>query len=280
MSAPFITAYDNNVVNDHMGKAVKVTARAYNTHDIISSIPNVLFYGRDDGFVLNAINPTIIDSWTNRIIGGVAAPTGAGGSASPTISASSINGLPAANFLRTSNQYMSFGTSLGKPANFTVIVVGMTTNISLSLAQTFFGSTNNTGQSKYSWGFIVNRQDWPGKLESSNSDGTNFSLHYSSETAFVNNTFNIYVSRYTSGNNYTELFLQTTPLTRVVYSNAATTNAGTAYGASIGRSGELPSTSYNTHLNGKIAALVVANRALADCEISQIVSIFKSRYNI
>ena len=38
MSSPFITPYDKNVLSDHMGKAVKVTERAYNTSFITTDL--------------------------------------------------------------------------------------------------------------------------------------------------------------------------------------------------------------------------------------------------
>jgi hypothetical protein len=153
----------------------------------------------------------------------------------PTLVADVLAGEPVIQF--DGNDFLSFGTLLGKPANWTVFVVGMFA--SQPSISTMCGSGESTGLSAHCWGFIgAGRTANDNKLEWQFGNGSNYSWGRSSTPVITNNNWFFCCRRYTSG--------QTIVVDRVNGSSSsvtqeftgASTTAGTPYSFALGRMGD------------------------------------------
>jgi hypothetical protein len=186
-----------------------------------------------------------------------------------------INNLPVVRFTRANTHFLSLATTLGKPANFTVIVVGCTTNITLS--QAFTASTFSSAGRDF-WGVIQNNgaAGLQGNQNYVFGDGTNSSSGNSSSAVFSNSTFAIHSTRYTDGANFQEIWKNGIAQAITPTSTGATTCGGTAGEFAIGRAGGWLS----NYLDGDIAELIIADESISNEDLTNIHNYLKSEYNL
>jgi VCBS repeat-containing protein len=153
----------------------------------------------------------------------------------PTLVTDALNGQPVVQF--DGNDWLSFGTVLGKPANFTVFVVGMFA--SMGAKTNMCGSGNSTGASATYWGDIgVGRTANDGKIEYLFSDGTNYSFGRSTSAVITSGNWFLCCRRYTNGQDRVVDRVNGTPQPVTKNDGTATSNGGTAFEYSLGRGGE------------------------------------------
>lgn len=197
----------------------------------------------------------------------------------PTYETNEINSLPTVRFDGT-DDFLTLGTALGKPANWTVFVV-MNTSSTSPTAQTLIGSAASSGNSNTIWGQIAISNNWLGSspqgsmIYNFGEDPGSASYGYTT-SGVVNISTNYCLSaRYTSGNNYVELFEggDSKSLTKV--STLATASSGTVYDFSIGRLGEITGSNFV----GDIAEVIIYSKSLTDTELGQVETYIDNKYN-
>lgn len=183
---------------------------------------------------VDANNATLIGSAVSALtdkVGGVVAATQATSAGQPTLVADVLNGENVIQF--DGGDYLSFGTTLGKPANWTVFIVGMFDNLPTGSAVCLCGSMDVGGANYRAWGrcLAFNGESWYAF-----GDGTAYSSGYYAG-AFSNDTWFMEAQTYTSGDNYVKKFLNGVEKTQTKSSTSATSCDGTAYEYAIGRQG-------------------------------------------
>ena len=210
------------------------------------------------------LNGSTIAAMTDKV-GGVIAASQPTAAAQPTLVADVLNGEDVMQF--DGADWLSFGTALGKPANWTIFVVGMFA--SMGAKTNMCGSGNAAGQSAMYWGDIgVGRAANDGKIEYSFGDGTNYSYGRSTSAVVTTGQWFFCCRRYTSG--------QDSPVDRVngvgspvsKESVAATACGGTAYAYRIGMAGEYAG-QYLTS-GSRFKGFVCVPSAISDADASRL----------
>ncbi len=141
------------------------------------------------GITLNAGN---VSNWADQSgNGNDAIETSAANQ--PFYNTTGLNSFPTLDF-DGNNDFLTFGTSLGKPANFTVIIIFKIPDISISnsyLCGCFSGDVNGL------WGTIgVSPGGVSGTIRSHNSNSGGFSADNSNSALIANNTPAIFTVKY------------------------------------------------------------------------------------
>jgi hypothetical protein len=175
----------------------------------------------------------------------------------PALLENAKNGLRALD-LDGSNDFLSLGTSLGKPSNFTVIVMAVFDD--MTTKRNLCGSMNSTGSSNTCWGDIgAGRTSNDGKFEYSISDGTNYSYGRSTNNSISSGSWFIFESLYVGGNKPKQ-YLDGLEVSVTYETGTATSCGGTAYNFSIGRPGD-----YNgQYFDGKLLDIIIFKFAIAE----------------
>jgi len=168
-------------------------------------------------------------------------------SAMPTVSAAALNGLSVLTFDGT-NDFLTLGTVLGRPANYTVFAVSRLTK-ALSSAQAVIASMMDTGESKNSCLTMVNDA---GKCFWNYGNGSDYRWGYPNG-AFTLNTFAQHCLIHTHGTQNEAVFRDGALLTNAGLAGTATANSGAAQTTSIGRLGGFN----GWYLGGDVAEVVV-----------------------
>ena len=163
------------------------------------------------------------------------------------------NGKPSIKF-DGNDDYLYCGLLNGgtKPANFSTLVVAKFNT--LATTQSIFGSSNNLGQSKFSYNYFNNRNTKPGQLETGSGDGINFRVSYTTEI-FSNNTQYLFEHFYRSSvspYHGTILWNGSIKTPNDVFGGTGTSNGGIEYVTTIGRFGEWN----GFYLNGTVQEIV------------------------
>lgn len=242
---------------------------------LILNIPTIYCWFRTDkGECFNLTNLSIntwYDHSGNNRHGSQATST-----AKPTLTYGFYNGYNAVYF--DGNDFLSLG-ALSKEANYTTFVVGYTTDNTSNCW--FFGSMSSDGWTTKAWNSIaiLNTGGVAGRMAYYFGDSVNVngSRGHSTVQNAINNKFGLFNLKYTSGQNYCDLYYNGIPqtITKVLTSNTST--SGTAYGLSIGREGDFTGGGY---LNGYILEIISYNTALSDGDRLIITNYLKSKYKI
>lgn len=155
--------------------------------------------------------------------------------AQPILVAAALNGEDVMQF--DGADWLTFGTALGKPANWTVFVVGMFA--SMASKTNMCGSGDAAGASTTYWGDIgVGRTANDGKIEYSFGDGTAYSYGRSVSSIVTSGNWFITCRRYASGNDRPADRVNGSDSAVAKESGTATTTSGASYAYSLGRTGE------------------------------------------
>lgn len=189
-----------------------------------------------------------------------------------TISTADLNGLD--TFRYNGSAHQSLGTLLGKPANYTISAVVKADDA--ATRQTAFASFNSGGEGITSWGVLILSQTAkPSKsVYTSFGNGTVFRDSTTPIDTFVNGTYHLVTLRYTSGDGFTEVFvdgvLQTT-----IETGTSTSCAGTAFEFALGRAGAVPSV---IQLTGNIASLTQYDQSISNADKAALENYYTTRY--
>ena len=164
--------------------------------------------------------------------------------------------------------FLSFGTALGKPANWTIFVVGMFASQPAG-AGYLCCSCNSSAKSATSWGGIAaGRTANDGKLEYQFGNGTNYSYGRSTNAVISNGNWFLVCRRYTSGQDRVVDRVNGVASAVTWDSGSATTTAGTAFGFSIGRLGEA---NLNYFPNGsQLKGFICVPTAISDSDAAKL----------
>lgn len=186
-------------------------------------------------------------------------------SSRPTLIAGGLGGEDVLQF--DGGDFLSFGTVLGKPSNWTVFVVGMFA--SMGAKTNMCGSGKSTGQSATYWGDIgVGRTANDGKIEYSFGDGANYSVGRSTNQVVTSGNWFLCCRRYTSGQDRVADRVNGTPQAVTKLDGAAIACSGTAYAYCIGRVGDF-NAQYLT-ANSRFKGFVFVPSAISDADAQRL----------
>lgn len=165
--------------------------------------------------------------------------------------------------------FLSLGTSLGKPGTYTVFTLGMWASMPAG-PTVLCGSSDTTAHSTYSWGVMsAGRIENDGKIEWKFGDGTNYKYGRTSDQCIAPGVWELMSQRYTSGDDLATVRVNGVNYSTVALGGSGTSCSGTAYPFSLGRPG-----SYNGQYfpsgSGVKALIVVCGVSLSDLEIEKI----------
>jgi hypothetical protein len=173
------------------------------------------------------------------------------GTARPVIVTAELNGQDVIRF-DGSDDNLTLGTQLGKPANYTIYAVAKFTK-ALSGNQGLYGSINSGGSSATTWGTAFNRGTRAGQHEWSYGDGTAWRLGYSSSASFVINEWNLYGLVHANGTQNESVYKNGLVIANTGLSGTAMAVAGTAEAWKLGQWGDYASTFFG----GDFAEIVI-----------------------
>jgi VCBS repeat-containing protein len=183
----------------------------------------------------------------------------------PTLVTDVLNGQPVIQF--DGNDWLSFGTAMGKPANFTVFVVGMFASMGAKV--NMCGSGNSAGASATYWGDIgVGRTANDGKIEYFFSDGPNYSFGRSTNAVITSGNWFLCCRRYTNGQDRVVDRVNGTSQSVTKNDGTATSNGGTAFQYSLGRSGEWNGQYFPS--GSRLKGFVCAPSAISDADAARL----------
>ncbi len=175
----------------------------------------------------------------------------------PALLENAKNGLRALDF-DGSNDFLNLGTVLGKPANFTVIVLAVFDT--MATKRNICGSGNSAGQSSTGWGDIgAGRTSNDGKFEYSIGDGTNYAYGRSTNNVISAGSWFIFESLY-SGGNKPKQYLDGLEIPVTYEDGTGVSCGGTAYNFSIGKSGEYA----GQYFDGKLLDTIIFKFAIVE----------------
>lgn len=176
------------------------------------------------------LNGSTIAAMADKIWGVITASQSTA-SAQPTLVSGGLNGTDVMQF--DGADWLSFGTALGKPASYTVFVVGLFAKVDGAATYHLCGMAEASGSATKMWGRCAayNSQSW----YSFGNDAL-YSYGYVA-SAFSANSWFMQLSRYTNGQNKESIRINGTNKTVVASASNATSCSGTAYEYSIGRLG-------------------------------------------
>jgi hypothetical protein len=253
---PFICISQRYITN---GKGLLITSGKTSSQAVVDFLPTDIAglqywtYG-DKGIVWSG---TGVSQWTDQSGKNFNATQSVAAKQYDTIQ-NAIDGHTVVYYNGNSN-FLTLGTQLGKPANWTIFVVGATANNAAD--QCFVNSCNSAGQSNTMWGrieLITNKLYYI----VANGVSAQFSNGYTTNTIMTNNNWDVITQRYTSGNDAAEYWVNNTSKVITKLTTTSTTSAGTAYPFSIGRYGDYD----GFYLAGGIAEVIIFNVPLSEVD--------------
>ena len=173
-----------------------------------------------------------IAAMTDKVGGTIQATQGTS-TARPTLVADALGTEDVIQF--DGGDFLSLGTTLGKPANWSIFVVGMFDNLPTGANACMCGSIDSGGTNSRGWGRCLsyNGQSW---YNFGNGSVASYGYYAS---AFSDDGWFMEAQTYTSGDNYVRQYLNGVEKTPTKSATAATACSGTAYEYAIGRHGAL-----------------------------------------
>jgi len=210
------------------------------------------------------LNGSTVSAMTDKIAGTITATQGTV-SSQPTLVPSVLNGEPVIQF--DGSDWLSFGTALGRPANWTIFAVAM--YASQPSGATFTCGAYAAGGSAFSWGMIgAGRTLNDGKLEYGYGNDSAWSYGRSSAAVISNSSWFLCCRRYTAGAD--RVVDRVNGMTSAVTkdSGTATSSTGAVYNFSIGRTGD-----YNAQYlpNGsRLKGFICVPSAISDADAQKL----------
>lgn len=170
--------------------------------------------------------------------------------ARPTVSSAALNGLDVLLF-DGSNDFLTLGTELGKPQNYTVFAVAKFTK-ALGNNQALILSGHSSGDSYYNWGGICNDGTQSGKHFWQYGNNSGYRWGYGAG-AFTVGQWGQHVVRHEDGIQDESTWANGSELTNSGMAGTATAVSGTAYEMVIGKYGALNS----WYFGGEVAEIVI-----------------------
>lgn len=214
-----------------------------------------------------------VANWTSR--GGIAATASQATAANQPI-VRTVGGVREVYF-DGSNDFLSLGTALGKPGNFTVVVVAAKRTTARRI---ILGSFDSAGNTASAWGMIdvavdgvAGSHGW--EFGNSTLSGlASYSYGETSTAAFVANEWATHIQRYVAGATAPHIRKGSRVLATKTPVGTATSVGGTAHPYSIGRGGD-----YNgLYYDGSIRAVAIAREALTDAETDELSGYLAAKY--
>jgi hypothetical protein len=160
-----------------------LASQASASFDPLSSSPALWLKNSDITTLFQDAGRTTAITTDAQTIGGITDKSGTDNHASqsaanaePAYKANIQNGKSVCRFtggVGADGDYLSIGTGLGKPANWTIIIAGISMNVSATLMY-LFGSQSAAGANATAWGIAVLNYPSTGKLTVIWGDGTNY----------------------------------------------------------------------------------------------------------
>lgn len=163
-------------------------------------------------------------------------------------------------FTAASKHYYTLGTNLGKPANFSLIVVAKVTDV--TTVQLLLGSSDAAATGAKRWGEVVTKVTNNGDLFYIFSNGTYYSYGLSGVGTISSNTTFLHSQVYSNGTDHASLYKNGSLLSVTEVITTATANSGTAENYSIGRSGDNDA----FYFGGTLFVHMVFNTPLSDTQ--------------
>lgn len=212
------------------------------------------------GLWLDAADPntiTLVSSavsqWADKSGNSRHATQGTSG-ARPTVAASAINGKDALAFDGV-DDFLTLGTELGRPSNYTVFSVSKITR-ALSNVQAVIAAIDSSGNSRNSCMSVAN--DGGAAFWQYGYNGLMYRWGYGAG-GFTLDTVAMHCLTHTNGTQDESVYRNGNMLTNDSLAGTATANSGTAYSASIGRLGDFN----GWYFGGNIAEVVVILSAIS-----------------
>lgn len=191
------------------------------------------------------LESSVVSQWSDK--SGNASHATASGSTRPAVSAAALNGLDVLTF-DGSDDFMTIGTVLGRPSNYTVFAVSRPTK-ALSNLQAVISSVDSAGNSRNSCLTLANDG---GSTFWNYGNYSNYRWGYAGG-GFTVNTFAQHCLLHTNGTQNESVYRNGTLLTNSGLAGTATANSGTAQTTSIGRFGAFN----GWYFGGNVAEIVV-----------------------
>ena len=193
----------------------------------------------------------------------------------PTLKLNQQNSLPTILFTSASSTFLTLGTALGRPRNYTIFCV-MAVD-SPTTRQIPHGSISSAGASDTAWGdYVVSQTGTTSASANPNfGDGTNNTSVYT-PAVWVASTYNYMTYIHRDNDTTINVWKNGTQQSVTALSSAAYQNYGHVYNFSLGREGD-----YNgLYLQGHIGEFIVYNGALVPSDRASVESYLSTRWGI
>lgn len=206
-----------------------------------------------------------VSSWADQSGNNNNATQGTG-SYQPQLQSTSIG---SAIFFDGTDNYLTLGTQLGKPANWTIfIVMAMASTTS---SQFVLASSDAANNLKSTWGYI---RYYSGTYRGIYGDDVSYSITNSVDTQFTSSIFSQHTIRYIDGDTKVDLWKTGTTQAVTIDASGANSCEGTAYEMAIGRCG-----AYNgEYARVYVAELIIYNAALSNNNIDLVEGYLREKY--
>ncbi len=180
----------------------------------------------------------------------------------PVYKTNILNGKPVVRFTAASSQYLTFGTALGRTANYTIFIVAMITDTTPQ--QTFLRSMGSSPSAVQTWFDFSNWTDIAPRntLYYCFGNDTNGSDGRTGAVITANQYF-IGGQRYTAGQNACDMWFNGESKAVITAATAATAATGTSRETAIGRGGAYG----GWYLGGDMAEAIIFTKALTTSEM-------------
>lgn len=211
---------------------------------------NILFYGKDGA--KQTIVSGKLSKWEDFYNNGEYCEQSTAGSR-PTVNGDSIefDGV---------DDFLTFSTRLGKPANFTIIAKFKVNNA--SALSRVFGSFDGVSAST-AWGNLDSFASSPGDLQTFHSNDSNYSYGKTDGGVLTNGQWAIIAIKYTAGQTTRKFYKNGLEISQTDISVLANSNSGGSYEYCIGRLGALNS----DYFNGSLKSFLIFDTAVDDNDI-------------
>lgn len=231
-------------------------------------LSNLQLWLKPEDLVLNNNDP--IATWADAS-GNAFNATQATAGKKPLFKTNILNGYPAVRFDGV-DDYLTVGTALGKPGNYTVFAV--ISKVDVSVLAIAFGSIASSGATGTARGLLEVGISGSGSVANFFGDGTNFRVG-STAGAIANNTPALYTKQYTSGQTVEQLWKRGVSQTVTdILGGTASCVAGTAQEFALGRGGALDT----YYWGGDIVELIIYNTSLASYQRQQVEAYLINKY--
>jgi hypothetical protein len=188
-------------------------------------------------------------------------------------------GVPNRDYLflggSTNKRWMTIGTALGRPANYTIIAVTKSYQLA---GQAIVFAGDGTANNYLTLQFRAASGDgFVPRLSAAIGDGVAGSTTFSELATPTDwRVPNISASRYTSGNDFVDLFFQGQKQNLEKVTSAASANTGANKSLSIGRAGSFDS----EYFNGEIYAIYIFDKSLSDADLTRFQALASQKWQV